>query len=369
MMAPEGPDQLSSAHSRPAQGSEVHVPSFLQSGLSTRSSDRRCLAGRAGREEPGMMDRPSRTCTSVFEKLAQNMQDVSGDGGVLKEVIRAGNGEKIPQDATVIVKYSGYLEHSDKPFDTNCFRRYPRLMKLGEDITLLGMEVSMLTMQRGELSRFLYSPNYAYGSLGCPPLIPPSATILFEIELLDFLDTAESDAFCNLTQYHQSTFPIDKVLKIAATERQFGNYLFKRNRFHDAKDRYKKASSCLSRQVTSEEENRQLDAARLLVYLNLGITYLKLERPSHTLIWSEKALAIDSKNVKALFRCGQACLELREYEKARTFLLRAQKLEPFSLEINSELKRLSSCYKDYMDQQREICLRMFAPRSSTAMQH
>ncbi|KAM4047727.1 inactive peptidyl-prolyl cis-trans isomerase FKBP6 isoform 2-T2 [Anomaloglossus baeobatrachus] len=306
---------------------------------------------------------------SVFEKLAQNMQDITGDRGVLKETIRAGSGEKVPPDATVIFKFSGYLEHLDRPFETNCFLRNPRLMKLGEDITLLGMEFSVLTMQRGELSRFLYSPDYAYGTMGCPPLIPPFATVLFEIEMLDFLDTAESDAFCDLPLHQQSTFPLERVLKIATTERQFGNYLFKRNRFYDAKDRYKRAFSCLSNESTSENDNTQLRDARLPVNLNLALTYLKLERPSKTLIWGEKALAIDDNNVKALFRCGQACLELREYEKARTFLLRAQKLEPFNLEINSELKRLSSCYKDYMDHQRQMCVRMFAPPSSTAVPH
>lgn len=34
--------------------------------------------------------------------------------------------------SSVLVKYSGYLEHMDKPFDSNCFRKTPRLMKLGE---------------------------------------------------------------------------------------------------------------------------------------------------------------------------------------------------------------------------------------------
>ncbi|KAM9319260.1 inactive peptidyl-prolyl cis-trans isomerase FKBP6 [Gastrophryne carolinensis] len=299
--------------------------------------------------------------------MALYMQDVSGDRGVLKEVIRPGSGENVVPDSTVIVKFSGYLEHSDKPFDTNWFHRNPRLMKLGEDITLLGMEVSVLTMQRGELSRFLYSPFYAYGNLGCPPLIPPSSTVMFEIELLDFLDTAESDTFFGLSPHHQSTFPLEKVIEIAATERKFGNYLFKRNRFFDAKDRYKRAASYLSRSAKSEEESRQLDAARLPVNLNLALAYMKLERPSRSLQWGEKALAINNTNVKGLFRCGQACLELREYEKAREYLLRAQRVEPFNAEINSELRRLSSYYKVHMDQQREFCLRMFAPKSSKAV--
>ncbi|CAI9561175.1 unnamed protein product [Staurois parvus] len=203
------------------------------------------------------------------------------------------------------------------------------------------MEIGVLTMQRGEVSRFLYSPAYAYGALGCPPLIPPSATVLFEMEILDFLDTAESDSFFALSPNHQAIFPLEKVLEVATTERKFGNCLFKRNRFDDAKDRYKRASFYLSRLGKSEEERRQLETARLPVNLNLALTYLRLERPRNSLEWGEKALAIDNKNVKALFRCGQACLELKEYEKARTFLLRAQKLEPFNSEINGELKRLS----------------------------
>ncbi|XP_069802045.1 inactive peptidyl-prolyl cis-trans isomerase FKBP6 isoform X1 [Dendropsophus ebraccatus] len=318
---------------------------------------------------PGVPRGHVRHRPSVFERLAQNMEDITGDRGVLKEVIRAGSGEKVPSDATVILKFSGYLEHSDMPFETNRFRRFPQLMKLGEDVTLIGMELSVLSMQRGELSRFLYSPSYAYGTMGCPPLIPPAATVLFEIEMLDFLDTAESDDFCNLSLRQQSTFPLEKSLKIAATERQFGNYLFKRNRFYDAKDRYKRASLCLLRQVSTEEEKKQLDAACLLVNLNLALTYLKLERPPKALIWGEKALAIDNQNAKALFRCGQASLELREYEKARTFLLRAQRVEPFNLEINSELKRLASYYKEYKEQQVEICVRMFAPKSSMAAKH
>lgn len=39
---------------------------------------------------------------------------------------------------SVPVKYSGYLEHMDKPFDSNCFRKTPRLMKLGVGKFTLG---------------------------------------------------------------------------------------------------------------------------------------------------------------------------------------------------------------------------------------
>uniref|UniRef100_A0A8B9GFQ1 peptidylprolyl isomerase n=1 Tax=Amazona collaria TaxID=241587 RepID=A0A8B9GFQ1_9PSIT len=245
-----------------------------------------------------------------------------------------------------MLKFSGYLEHQDKPFCTNCYSKSPGLMKLGKDITLLGLEVGLLTMKKGELSRFVFAPGYAYGQLGCPPLIPPSATVIFEVEVLDFLDTAASDAFFELTAEQQAAFPLQEVLEVADTERQFGNYLYRKRRLDDAKDRYKKALSILGLRPSSESEQRQINASKLLLLLNLSLTYLKLERPTQALAYGEKALEIDQRNAKALFRCGQACLCMTEYEKARDFLVRAQRIQPFNHDINNELKKLASrCWK------------------------
>ncbi|CAN0491594.1 unnamed protein product [Rangifer tarandus platyrhynchus] len=310
---------------------------------------------------PGVLQRDDSPSQSPYQRLSQRMLDISGDRGVLKDVIREGAGELVTPDASVLVKYSGYLEHMDKPFDSNCFRRTPRLMKLGEDITLWGMELGLLSMRRGELARFLFKPTYAYGTLGCPPLIPPNTTVLFEIELLDFLDSAESDKFCALSAEQQGQFPLQKVLKVAATEREFGNYLFRQNRFSDAKMRYKRALMLLRRRTAPAEEQHLVETAKLLVFLNLSFTYLKLERPTMALRYGEQALIIDQKNAKALFRCGQACLLMTEYQKARDFLVRAQREQPFNHDINNELKKLASYYRDYMDKEREMCHRMFAP--------
>lgn len=62
-------------------------------------------------------------------------------------------------------------------------------------MTLAGLEIGLLTMRKGEFARFLFQPRYAYGSMGCPPLIPPAAVILYEIQILDFLDSGQVDNF------------------------------------------------------------------------------------------------------------------------------------------------------------------------------
>ncbi|KFQ35533.1 Peptidyl-prolyl cis-trans isomerase FKBP6, partial [Merops nubicus] len=247
----------------------------------------------------------------------------------------------LPLTLGCTVKYSGYLEGSDEPFCTNGNSKFPELMKLGKDITLLGLEISLLTMRKGEAARFVFSPKYAYGPQGCPPLIPPEATVLFEVELLDFLDSADSDAFFELSAEQQDTFPLQKVLEVADTERQFGNYLYQKHNFQAAKDRYKRAFSILGRSPSSEAERCQINTSKLLVLLNLSITYLKLERPARALAYGEKALEIDQRNAKALFRCGQACLCMTQYDRAREFLLRAQHIAPFNPDVNQELKKLA----------------------------
>ncbi|XP_071672988.1 inactive peptidyl-prolyl cis-trans isomerase FKBP6 isoform X3 [Patagioenas fasciata] len=257
---------------------------------------------------------------------ARGLQDLSGDGGVRKMELRPGRGQLVPPGASVAVKYSGYLDRWDKPFCTNCHSKNPGLMKLGEDVTLSGLEIGLLTMKTGEAARFVFTPHYAYGRLGCPPLIPPNATVVFEVELLDFLDSAESDAFFELT-------PVFSIL---------------------------------GRSPGSEAERSQIDASKLLVLLNLSLTYLKLERPARALAYGEKALEIDHRNAKALFRCGQACLCMTEYGKARDFLARAQRVQPFNHDINNELKKLESCYTDYMEKEKEMCCRMFASLRSSS---
>ncbi|XP_053941053.1 inactive peptidyl-prolyl cis-trans isomerase FKBP6 isoform X3 [Cuculus canorus] len=245
------------------------------------------------------------TPTSTPFPALSRARDLSGDGGVRKAELRPGSGRAVPPGASVAVKYSGYFEHKEEPFCTNCHRRFPGLMKLGKDITLQGLEIGLLTMKKGEVAKFVFAPDYAYGQRGCPPLIPPSATVMFEVELLDFLDTAESDMFFELTAEQQDAYPLQKVLKVADTERKFGNYLYRKRLFQVAKDRYKRAFSILGRTPSSEVEQRQIDASKLLVLLNLSLTYLKLERPAQALAYGEKALDINQSNAKALFRCGQ----------------------------------------------------------------
>uniref|UniRef100_A0A8C3ARU1 peptidylprolyl isomerase n=1 Tax=Cyclopterus lumpus TaxID=8103 RepID=A0A8C3ARU1_CYCLU len=292
-----------------------------------------------------------------FDQLRQQMNDVLGDGGILKEVVQSGEGPPVPENASVLIHYSGFLEYSDRPFETTTHFKYPQMMKLGRDVTLAGLELGLLTMRKGEFSRFLFQPQYAYGDMGCPPLIPAAAVILYEIQILDFLDSGQVDDFIE----EQNDAPLSTLLEVVGTLRSFGNRFFNQSRYDNAKDRYKQASKLLvNRETPSDAETERIKTALLPLYLNLSFTELRLDRPHKALKYGNKALEMDSANTKALFRCGQAYLELRDYESAQSCLITAQAKKPFDSDINNLLRKVATCYKNSLDKEKELYSKMFS---------
>lgn len=288
------------------------------------------------------------------------MNDIIGDGGILKEVVQPGEGPPVPENASVLIHYSGFLEYSDQPFETTTHLKYPRMMKLGRDVTLAGLELGLLTMKKGEFSRFLLQPQYAYGEMGCPPFIPAAAVVLYEVQILDYLDSGQVDDFIAMSLEQQNTVPMSTLLEVVNTLRSFGNRFFNQNRYYNAKDRYKQAMTLLgNRETQSDLEKERIKMALLPLYLNISLAELRLERPHKALKYGNKALEIDSANTKALFRCGQAYLELHEYASAQCCLTSAQAQKPFDSDINNLLRKVTMCYKDSLDKEKDLYSKMF----------
>ncbi|KAM3865927.1 inactive peptidyl-prolyl cis-trans isomerase FKBP6-like [Diretmus argenteus] len=297
---------------------------------------------------------------SPFHRLGQQMEDILGDGGILKEVFQPGEGPPVPRNASVSIRFSAFLEYCDRPFDTNCNVKHPQMMKLGRDVTLAGLELGLLTMRKGEFSRFLFKPQYAYGEIGCPPFIPSAATVLYEVQVLDFIDSAQVDDFLELSVEEQNDIPLSTLLKVVNTCRSFGNRCFKQSRYYDTKDNYKQAMTLLGNKETENDvEREKINMELLPLYMNLSLSELRLERPHKALKYAIKALEVDPDNTKALYRCGQAYLETHDYKNAQGCLIRAQAKKPFDSDINNLLKKVAICYKDSLDEQKEMYSKMF----------
>lgn len=108
------------------------------------------------------------------------------DHGVFKVVKRQGlDGDRPMIGDRVTVHYTGKLLNGKK-FDSSLDRKEPFCFNLGKGQVIKAWDMSVMSMQRGEVCMLLCKPEYAYGSAGNPPKIPPNSSLLFEVELLNF---------------------------------------------------------------------------------------------------------------------------------------------------------------------------------------
>jgi len=108
--------------------------------------------------------------------------------GVTKDIIRDGNGTDYPKKGdTVHIHYDGTLENGTK-FDSSVDRNKPFVVQIGTGKVIKGWDDGVPTMSLGEKAKLTITGDYAYGDRGFPGLIPPHATLIFEVELLQIGD-------------------------------------------------------------------------------------------------------------------------------------------------------------------------------------
>lgn len=99
------------------------------------------------------------------------------------EELVEGTGHEALTGKQVHVHYTGWLT-SGKKFDSSRDRRTPFAFRLGAGRVILGWERGVLGMKEGGKRKLTIPPELGYGASGSGRVIPPDATLIFEIELL-----------------------------------------------------------------------------------------------------------------------------------------------------------------------------------------
>jgi peptidylprolyl isomerase len=107
------------------------------------------------------------------------------DSGLMYEVVTQGSDSEKPRAGnTVSAHYTGtFLD--GRTFDSSVERGKPISFPVGTGRVIKGWDEALLDMSRGEKRILIIPPHLAYGPQGRGP-IPPNATLVFEVELLDF---------------------------------------------------------------------------------------------------------------------------------------------------------------------------------------
>jgi FKBP-type peptidyl-prolyl cis-trans isomerase len=106
--------------------------------------------------------------------------------GVKYTTLQEGTGREAKPGESVRVHYVGKLE-SGETFDNTRSAGPPRLLTIGDKGQIPMWAEAMPGMKVGEIRKMTVPPALGYGSKGKPPAVPPNATLVFEVELIDIL--------------------------------------------------------------------------------------------------------------------------------------------------------------------------------------
>lgn len=125
--------------------------------------------------------------TSMTELIDKNWPDAVTTPSGLKYVVTAeGQGADTPaKGAMITAHYTGKLLDGTK-FDSSVDRNEPFETAIGVGQVIAGWDEAFLEMKKGEKRTLIIPSDLAYGDNGYPGLIPPKATLVFDVELLDF---------------------------------------------------------------------------------------------------------------------------------------------------------------------------------------
>jgi peptidyl-prolyl cis-trans isomerase A (cyclophilin A) len=105
------------------------------------------------------------------------------DSGLYYKILEKGSGAKAQKGKKVSVHYEGQLMNG-MVFDSSFKRNEPLNFNVGTGQVIAGWDEGILLLQEGDKARFVIPSHLAYGARGAGGIIPPNATLIFDVELV-----------------------------------------------------------------------------------------------------------------------------------------------------------------------------------------
>jgi len=119
---------------------------------------------------------------AALDKIAAGFESTAS--GLRYQIIQKGNGTKAEKGKTVSVHYKGQLADGTV-FDSSYKRNQPIDFGLGQGQVIAGWDEGISLLNVGDKARFVIPSDLGYGSRGAGGVIPPDATLIFDVELMD----------------------------------------------------------------------------------------------------------------------------------------------------------------------------------------
>lgn len=127
------------------------------------------------------------TAAALAPALAADPQTVTTSSGLQYTDVKEGQGAIPKNGQTVSVHYTGTLPDGTK-FDSSRDRGNPFMFTLGAGEVIKGWDEGIATMKVGGQRKLVIPPDLGYGARGAGSVIPPNATLHFDVELIGVED-------------------------------------------------------------------------------------------------------------------------------------------------------------------------------------
>jgi FKBP-type peptidyl-prolyl cis-trans isomerase len=104
--------------------------------------------------------------------------------GLQYQDVKVGQGAEAKRGSTAVVHYTGWLTDGKK-FDSSRDRGTPFDFEVGAGQVIAGWDLGVAGMKVGGQRKLVIPADLGYGAAGAPPVIPPGATLVFDVELLE----------------------------------------------------------------------------------------------------------------------------------------------------------------------------------------
>ena len=139
-------------------------------------------------------------CICTFEVAAQTRRGraprspsaaITTPSGLTYLITKKGTGPQLKAGDTVVLNYTGTLTDGVK-FDSSHDRNEPLSFKLGAGQVIKGYDEGLAKLRVGDHAILVIPGKLAYGPTGVPNVIPPDATLIFVIQVVDVKATSSA---------------------------------------------------------------------------------------------------------------------------------------------------------------------------------
>jgi FKBP-type peptidyl-prolyl cis-trans isomerase len=136
-----------------------------------------CLIGlffQCSNQKAVATDKPTQLAADTFTQTQSGLRYAD---------ILVGKGEQAKPGDQVTVHYTGWLENGTR-FDSSVLKNRPYQFDLGAGRVIAGWDEGVTGMSIGGIRQLIIPPQLGYGTSGAGEVIPPNATLIFEVQLL-----------------------------------------------------------------------------------------------------------------------------------------------------------------------------------------